>query len=252
MGYLVAKAQRMMATTMRTRQIVCLLDECTSGEMTSLPADGVQRKQSASRSITHQSFASNYIMLTRSTRKVNILPTSTSTRPQKVGMSLAIRLSPDLTSTICYTLSYEERNDDIRRFDIVGVYERATHAVAALIGLRLQTHNGPVAEIDQYGGEFPNANKIGPLGDPEDPQNRQIGRGYRFRKPDTDDIATIWIKEVYIMREVTDYGQLGPSEIVNWTQVAEESRIDTSDDTNGTNGHVNLNGSGHGYVEEID
>jgi hypothetical protein len=54
------------------------------------------------------------------------------------------------------------------------------------------------------------------------------------------------------MREVTDHGQLGPSEIVNWTQVAEESRIDTSDDTNGMNGHVNLNGSGHGYVEEID
>lgn len=167
-------------------------------------------------------------------------------------MSLAIRLSPHLTPTVCYVLSYEERNDDIRRFDIVGVYERAAHAVAALIALRLETHGGPVAEIDQEGGEFPNANKIGPLGDPEDPQDRQIGLGYRFRKPDTGDIATIWIKEVYVMREVTDYGRLGAPEIVDWTRVAEESRIDTSDDTNGTNGHVNLNGSAYGYVEEID
>jgi hypothetical protein len=96
-------------------------------------------------------------------------------------MSLAIRLSPHLTSTICYVLSYEERNDDIRRFDIVGVYVRAKHAVAALIGLRLETHNGSVAEIDQYGGEFPNATKIGPLGDPEDPQRiARLGRDTDF------------------------------------------------------------------------
>jgi hypothetical protein len=48
---------------MRMRQIVCLLDECTSGEMASLPVDGVQRKQSASRSIAHQSSTSNFIRI---------------------------------------------------------------------------------------------------------------------------------------------------------------------------------------------
>lgn len=167
-------------------------------------------------------------------------------------MSLALDLSPRLLSTLCYTLSYEERNDDSRRLGVVGVYERAAHAVAALRRLRLLVHSQPVAAVDEEGVEFPNGNQIGPLRDPEDPQDRLIGWGYRFRKPGTDDISTIWIKQAFMLREVADYGLLRPTETVSWMDLVEESRIRISDDTFDANGHVSLNGHSHVYAEESD
>jgi hypothetical protein len=167
-------------------------------------------------------------------------------------MNLALDLSPHLLSTLCYTLSYEERNDDSRRLGVVGVYERAAHAVAALRRLRLLIHSQPVAAVDEEGVEFPNGNQIGPLRDPENPQNRLIGWGYRFRKPGTDDISTIWIKQALMLCEVADYRLLRPAEIVNWMNLVEESRIHISDDTRDANGHVNLNGHSHDFVEEND
>ena len=167
-------------------------------------------------------------------------------------MNLALDLSPHLLSTLCYTLSYEERNDDSRRLGVVGVYERAAHAVAALRRLRLLIHSQPVAAVDEEGVEFPNGNQIGPLRDPEDPQDRLIGWGYRFRKPGTDDISTIWIKQAFMLREVADYGLLRPTETVSWMDLVEESRIRISDDIFDVNGHVSLNGHSHVYVEESD
>lgn len=167
-------------------------------------------------------------------------------------MNSVLSLSPHLSSSLCYTLSYEKRNDDSRRLGVVGVYERPAHAVAALRRLRLLIHSGPVAAVDEEGMEFFNGNQIGPLPDPEDPQNRLIGWGYRFRKPDTGYVFTIWIKQVFMMREVADHEPLGPPENVNWMNFVEESRIRVSDDTLHENGHANLDESRHGFVEESD
>ena len=100
--------------------------------------------------------------------------------------------------------------------------------------------------------EFLNGNHIGPLHDPEDPEDRIIGWGYRFRKPETDDVFTIWIKQVFMMREVVNYGPLRPTETVNWMDFVEESRIRISDDTLHGNGHANLDENSHGFVEESD
>jgi hypothetical protein len=158
-------------------------------------------------------------------------------------MSVASDLSPDLLSTVCYTLLCEVRNQHGRRLSVVGVYERAAHAVAALRRLRLRIHSGPVAAIDEEGREFPNGNQIGPLGDPQVPQDLQIGWGYRFRKPDTNSISTIWIKQGLNFSVVTDHRLLRASDIVDWRDFVEESRIDVSDDTTDTNGCANLMGA---------
>ncbi|GAB7331130.1 hypothetical protein MBLNU13_g02609t2 [Cladosporium sp. NU13] len=184
LGFFVAKADLMVATSMRSRPIVGLFDWWTSNEEGSPPRD--------------------------------------------------------------------ERNDDSRRFRIVGVYKRAAHAVAALRRLRLLIHSAPVAAVDEEGVEFPNGNQIGLLRDPEDPQNRLIGWWYRFRQSGTDDVSTIWIKQAFMMREVAGYALLRPTEIVNWRHLVEESRIRISDDTLHGNGHANLDESNHGFVEERD
>lgn len=83
-----------------------------------------------------------------------------------------------------------------------------------------------------------------------EPQNGHIGWGYRFRKSGTETVATVWIKERIIFRDVTDYARLRPPEIVNWMDSIEGSRIDGSN--NDTYGHVNSKGSCHGFVEESD
>lgn len=167
-------------------------------------------------------------------------------------MSVAVDLSLDLLSTVCYTLLCEVRNQHGRRLSVVGVYERAAHAVAAFRRSRLHIYSGQVAAVDEEGRDFPNGNEIGPLGDPQDPQDLQIGWGYRLRKPGTHSISTIWVEQGLIFSEVTNHGQLRPPDIVEWRDFVEESRNDISDNTIDTNGHVNLNGSGHGYVEEVD
>ncbi|GAB7331128.1 hypothetical protein MBLNU13_g02609t1 [Cladosporium sp. NU13] len=236
LGFFVAKADLMVATSMRSRPIVGLFDWWTSNEEGSPPRDGMPSKQSASR--------------LSASRLSAVHPPSSLF--QNFGMNLALGLSPHLLSTLCYTLSYEERNDDSRRFRIVGVYKRAAHAVAALRRLRLLIHSAPVAAVDEEGVEFPNGNQIGLLRDPEDPQNRLIGWWYRFRQSGTDDVSTIWIKQAFMMREVAGYALLRPTEIVNWRHLVEESRIRISDDTLHGNGHANLDESNHGFVEERD
>lgn len=218
LGVLVAKADRMVATIMISRQIVCLFDRRTLSEKRSPLRDGVRRKQSASRLSRFQSFSSAFITF-------NVVLS------RKVEMDSALSLSPHLSSSLCYKLSSERRDDDSRRLIVVGVYERAAHAVAALRRLRLLIHSRPVAAVDGEDMESLNGNQLGPLYDPEDPENRIIGWGYRLRKPDTDDVFTIWIKQVFMMREVADDGLLGPPENVNWTNFVEESRIHISDDT---------------------
>lgn len=167
-------------------------------------------------------------------------------------MDSALSLSPHLSSSLCYTLSYEKRDDDGRRTSVVGVYEKAAHAVAALRRLRLLIHSGRVAAVDEEGVDFSNGNQIGPLHGLEDPENRLIGWGYRFRKPDTNDVFTIWIKQVLMLREVADDGLLRSTEAVNWTNFVEESRIHVLHDTLHGNGHANLDESSRGFVEESD
>lgn len=165
-------------------------------------------------------------------------------------MSLVVSLSPHLLSATCYTLSYEDRNGDSRRLTIVGVYKRAAHAVAALRELRLLIYSGPVAAFNEMGMEVPNGNQIGPLRDPQDPQNRPMGWGYRFVRPNTEIVSTIWIEQGLIFRGAADYGLLEPSENVNWMDFVAESQIDISDIP--TNGRTDLNGRSHGFVEEYE
>jgi len=161
--------------------------------------------------------------------------------------------SPQPTPSTCYTVLYEDRDDDNRRLLAVGVYERAAVAVAALRDIRLDFHPGPVAAIDEEGMEFPSGNEIGPLRDPEDfDENRPIGWGYRFRRLDTDTVVTLWIQQGLVFRVRTHDGPSEPLQVVNWMDFVELSRIDVSGDTIDTNGHANLDGSSHGFVEEID
>jgi hypothetical protein len=170
-------------------------------------------------------------------------------------MNPEVSPSPQLIRATCYTIVYEDRDDDNRRLLVLGVYERPVDAVAALRLIRLDFHSGPVAAIDEEGMEFPSGNEIGPLRDPEDfDGNRQIGWGYRFRRPDTDTVVTLWIQQGLVFRERTHDGPSEPlpPEVVNWMDFVEQSRIDVSDDTIGTNGHVNPNESSHGFIEEID
>lgn len=163
-------------------------------------------------------------------------------------MSLAQELSPHLSSATCYLLIWEVRNEDSRRIRIIGVHERVVHAVAALRNLRLRIYPGSVAAFDEEGMEFPNGNQMGPLQNPEDSGDHRIGWGYRFRDPRTRNVSTIWIEQRLIFLEAPQR----PPVTVNWTELVASSRIDISDDTTNGNGHADLSGSSHGFVEELE
>lgn len=79
-----------------------------------------------------------------------------------------------------------------------------------------------------------------------------LGGDIDFASPAPTTFSTIWIKQALMLCEVADYRLLRPAEIVNWMNLVEESRIHISDDTRDANGHVNLNGHSHDFVEEND
>ena len=163
-------------------------------------------------------------------------------------MSLAQELSPHLSSATCYLLIWEVRNEDSRRIRIIGVHERVVHAVAALRNLRLRIYPGSVAAVDGEGIEFPNGDQAGPLQEPEDPEHRQIGWGYRFRNPNTEKVSIIWIEQRLVLLEAPQR----PPITVNWTELVASSRIGNSENTTHANGHAHLIRSSHGSERESD